>query len=66
MIDENPACPECGRTTTFGGLVLFKREEDGLRVCRALSKCPGRHVWWRWADRPDEPLEACPTPEVFR
>jgi hypothetical protein len=49
-----------------GGFVLSKREDDGRRTCRSLWKCSGRHVWWYWVDRPDEPLEACPVPELFR
>jgi hypothetical protein len=39
--------------------------KPGRRTCRALWRCTGRHVWWRWADRPEEPLEACPMPELF-
>lgn len=43
-----------------GGFVLSKWEEDARRTRRALWRCAGRHVWWGWADRPDEPLEVCP------
>jgi hypothetical protein len=50
----------------FGGFVLVERQDDGRRTCRALWRCTGRHVRWRWADRPEEPLEACPMPELFR
>lgn len=50
----------------FGGFVLCGREDDGKRVCRSVWKCAGRHTWWGWADRPDEPLEICPMPELFR
>lgn len=39
---------------------------DGLRACRSRWGCTGRHFWWRWADRQDEPLEASPVPKVFR
>ncbi|MFJ4323599.1 dehydrogenase [Streptomyces tricolor] len=66
MTDDAPACPECSQPMKFGGFLLAKREDDGRRTCRALWKCAGRHVWWRWADRPEEPLEACPMPELFR
>lgn len=48
------------------GIVLSKREDDGRRTCRTLWRCTGRHVWWRWADRPNEPLEVCPVPELLR
>jgi hypothetical protein len=57
---------------TSGGFVLVKREDDGRRTCRTLLRCTSRHVWWRWADRPEGPegpegpLEACPVPELFR
>jgi hypothetical protein len=49
-----------------GGFVLSRREDDGRRACRSLWGCASRHVWWRWADQPDEALEACPVPELFR
>jgi hypothetical protein len=49
-----------------GGFVLSKREDDGRRAGRSLWGCAGRHVWWRWTDRTDEPLEACPVPDLFR
>ncbi|MGQ4419798.1 group II intron reverse transcriptase/maturase [Streptomyces sp. SAS_269] len=41
-------------------------EDDGRRTCRALWRCTGRHVWWRWADRPEDPLETCPVAELLR
>ncbi|MFD7713079.1 dehydrogenase [Streptomyces sp. NPDC059785] len=66
MTDTGPACPECSQPMTSGGFVLAKREDDGRRICRTLLRCAGRHVWWRWADRPEEPLEGCPVPELFR
>ncbi|MFH9586839.1 dehydrogenase [Streptomyces luteogriseus] len=66
MTDEAPDCPECSEPMKAGGFVLAKREEDGRRVCRSLLGCAGGHVWWRWADRPYEPLEDCPVPELFR
>ncbi|WP_405702957.1 dehydrogenase [Streptomyces sp. NBC_00069] len=66
MTNGGAACPECSQTMNFGGFVLSKRAGDGQRVCRSLWKCAGRHVWWRWADRPDEALEACQVPELFR
>lgn len=66
MTSNAPACPECSQAMKFGGFVLCRREDDGERVCRSLWKCPARHVWWHWADRPDEALEACPIPEAFR
>lgn len=61
-----PACPECGRPMRSGGSVLSGRRDDGRRACRSLWRCAGRHLWWKWADRPGEPLEACPLPEPFR
>ncbi|KMS90568.1 MULTISPECIES: hypothetical protein [Streptomyces] len=63
---DAPTCPKCGDLMQFGGFVLVKREDDGRRACRVLWRCTGRHVWWRWGDRPEEPLEACPMPELFR
>ncbi|MEU4087714.1 dehydrogenase [Streptomyces aureus] len=66
MSDDVPDCPECGRPMRSGGLVLSGREDDGRRACRSVWKCPDRHVWWRWADRPDGPLEVCPVPQLFR
>lgn len=49
-----------------GGLVLSERKDDGRRTCRSLWRCADRHVWWSWADRPEEPLEICPVPGLFR
>jgi len=49
-----------------GGFVLSRREGDDRRTCRMLWRCADRHVWWHWADRPEEPLEVCPVPELFR
>jgi hypothetical protein len=46
----------------FDGFVLAKRKNNGRRTCRALLQ----HAWWRWADRLEEPVEACPMPELFR
>ncbi|MFI1506862.1 dehydrogenase [Streptomyces sp. NPDC020597] len=66
MTNDAPACPGCGQPMKFGGLVLSKREDDGRRTCRSLWRCAGRHVWWGWADRPEEPLEPCPVPQLFR
>lgn len=66
MSDDAPACPECGRPMRSGGLVLAQRPDDGRRTCRSLWRCAGRHVWWRWADRPEEPLVTCPFPGLFR
>ncbi|ANB08556.1 hypothetical protein SAM40697_4598 [Streptomyces ambofaciens] len=66
MTDDAPACPECSQPLKSGGLVLTKRDEDGRRTCRSLWRCAGRHTWWQWADRPAEPLEVCPVPELFR
>ncbi|MFF9023510.1 dehydrogenase [Streptomyces eurythermus] len=66
MTDEIPACPECSQPMRFGGFVLSGREDDGRRGCRTLWRCTGQHVWWRWADQPDEPLEICPFPKLFR
>ncbi|MFE5495186.1 dehydrogenase [Streptomyces virginiae] len=60
-----PTCPECAQGMKFGGFVLCRREDDGERVCRGVWKCPTPHVWWNWADRPHEALEACPMPEMF-
>ncbi|MFF3563041.1 dehydrogenase [Streptomyces sp. NPDC002574] len=66
MITDTPFCPGCSQRMKDGGLAVFKREDDGRRVCRSLWKCTHRHVWWKWADRPDEPWEACPWPQLFR
>jgi hypothetical protein len=66
MTDAAPDCPECSQPMKSGSFVLSKRENDGRRTCRSLWGCTGRHVWWRWADRPDDPLKACPVPELFR
>lgn len=54
-----PGCPERASETAYGGLVLVARE-DGRRACRSLWRCPARLHWWRWTDRPDDPLEPCP------
>ncbi|GAA5707674.1 dehydrogenase [Streptomyces avermitilis] len=59
-------CPECSQPMRSGGLVLSEREDDGRRTCRALWTCTARHVLWQWADRPDEPLQLCPVPQLFR
>ncbi|TKT06048.1 dehydrogenase [Streptomyces galbus] len=66
MSNEAPVCPECGGVMKSGGLVLCTREDDGRRTCRAVWRCGGRHVWWRWADRADSPWERCPVPGAFR
>ncbi|MFE5403193.1 hypothetical protein ACFQ9Z_17995 [Streptomyces sp. NPDC056580] len=42
------------------------REDDGRHACRTLWERAGRHVWWRWADRQDGPLEAYLVPELCR
>ncbi|MGV9353869.1 hypothetical protein [Streptomyces misionensis] len=36
------------------------------RACRSLWQCADRHTWWRRADQPEEPLQVCPVPELFR
>lgn len=51
---------------TFAGFLLSLREDDGKRACRGGWKCGAGHVWWNWADRPDEPVERCPHPQLFR
>lgn len=67
MTSAPPICPDCGKDLKFGGFVLCRREDDDQRTCRSLWKCSKKkHVWWHWADRPDEPLEACPVPHLFR
>ncbi|RDD89360.1 dehydrogenase [Streptomyces parvulus] len=70
MSSSIPACPECRQPMYSGGLILSKRQDDGRRTCRSLWRCARgvcqRHVWWRWVDRPDGPLEICPVPERFR
>ncbi|EDY56155.1 dehydrogenase [Streptomyces sviceus ATCC 29083] len=65
MTDDALACPECSRPLAAGGLVLSRRD-DGQRVCRSLWRCAAWHTWWRWTDRPEEPLEVCAAPELFR
>lgn len=67
MTSEPPICPDCGQDLKFGGFVLLRREDDDERTCRSLWKCPNKkHMWWHWADRPEEPLEVCPVPHLFR
>jgi hypothetical protein len=66
MVDDSPPCPECSQPLKPGGLVLSGRDDDGQRSCRSLWRCADRHTWWKWADRPEEPLEACPVPGLFR
>ncbi|MEI5009189.1 dehydrogenase [Streptomyces sp. PmtA] len=66
MTKDSPVCHECGLPITSGGLVLSLREDDDRRTCRMLWRCGGRHVWWGWTDRPDEPVEPCPFPGLFR
>ncbi len=66
MTSDGPTCSDCGQPMKSGGFVLSEREDDGRRICRVLWRCAGRHVWWRWADRPGEPLEVCPVPGLFR
>ncbi|CAG6392669.1 dehydrogenase [Streptomyces cocklensis] len=60
-----PRCPSCDGPVTFTALVLAHREEDGKRVCRGVWQCADRHLWWSWADRPGDPLEPCPYPDLF-
>ncbi|QUW91376.1 dehydrogenase [Streptomyces sp. V17-9] len=66
MADDAPSCPECRQPLKSGGLVLVQRDDDGRKACRSLWRCAERHNWWRWTDRPEEPLEVCPVPEAFR
>ncbi|MFG1665045.1 dehydrogenase [Streptomyces sp. Y7] len=66
MTSSSVICPECNQLMKQGGLVLSRREDDGKRGCRSLWGCTSGHVWWKWADRPGEPVEACPVPELFR
>lgn len=66
MTYEAPACPECGHPLNSGGLVSATREDDGQRICRTLWRFPQGHVWWRWMDRPTEPLQMCPFSNLFR
>ncbi|WP_240804690.1 hypothetical protein [Streptomyces sp. LRa12] len=54
MADDAQLCPECSQPLKSGGLVLSKRDDDGLRVCRSVWRCADRHTWWQWADRPEE------------
>ncbi|KOU57225.1 dehydrogenase [Streptomyces sp. MMG1533] len=61
----DPACPDCDGPLTSGGMLLARREEDSRRVCRVVLRCAGRHVWWRWSDRPEGALERCPYPQLF-
>ncbi|MFF0293779.1 dehydrogenase [Kitasatospora sp. NPDC004614] len=64
--ENRPSCPECDRPLSCGAMVLFEREDDGKRTCRGVWECDQRHVWWGWLDRPGEPLEACPYPDILR
>ncbi|MFD4142949.1 dehydrogenase [Streptomyces sp. NPDC058572] len=66
MPDAPPTCPDCEQTLKAGGFVLSGREDDGARACRMLWRCSDRHFWWKMADRPDDPLELCPHPQLFR
>ncbi|KAB2973639.1 dehydrogenase [Streptomyces sp. SS1-1] len=66
MTNHAPGCPQCRQPMKSGGLVLSEREGDGRRACRSLWRCAGGHVYWNWADRPDEPWEVCPVPGLFR
>lgn len=66
MTYDSPACPECSQTMKSGGFVLSRRRCEGRRTCQTLWRCAGGHAWWHWADCPDEPLEVCPVPELFR
>ena len=59
-----PTCPECGGPLKAGAMALCHRDEDNRRVCRMVWGCSGRHVWWKWADRPADPLELCPYPDL--
>ncbi|GLX52436.1 hypothetical protein Shyhy01_53860 [Streptomyces hygroscopicus subsp. hygroscopicus] len=65
MAEDAPACPECGQPLKRGGFVLA-RGDDGQRACRSLWQCADRHTWWRQVERPEEPLQVCPAPELFR
>ncbi len=66
MADDAQLCPECSQPLKSGGLVLSKQDDDGRRACRSLWQCIDRHTWWQWADRPEEALEVCLVPELFR
>ncbi|MGR3936473.1 dehydrogenase [Streptomyces sp. BRA346] len=66
MTHDALACPECSQPMKCGGFVLSRREGDDRQTCRMLWRCADRHVWWRWAGRPEEPLEVCPVPGLFR
>ncbi|NEC33018.1 dehydrogenase [Streptomyces rubrogriseus] len=66
IADDAQLCPECSQPLKSGGLVLAKRDDDGLRACRSVWRCADRHTWWQWADRPAEALEVCQVPELFR
>ncbi|GAA1088615.1 hypothetical protein GCM10009663_35280 [Kitasatospora arboriphila] len=63
--EKQPSCPECEQPLSMGAMALCKREDDGARVCRGVWGCGQGHVWWKWADRPADPLEVCPHPELF-
>jgi hypothetical protein len=66
MSDDAPARPQGSQPLESGGLILSWPDGDGRRTCRSLWRCAGRHTWWQWADRPEEPLEVYPAPELFR
>lgn len=63
--EAGPGCPACERPMRCGAFVLCEREDDGKRVCRTVWGCPEGHVWWLWADRPEEPPEPCPDPGLM-
>ncbi|WP_426675226.1 dehydrogenase [Streptomyces krungchingensis] len=60
-----PICPVCKGQLKAGPFLLCRREDDGRRTCRLIWGCSNQHVWWKWADRPYEPLEPCPYPDLL-
>lgn len=56
-----PVCPHCASEPKQVILELTDRADDGRRVCRQVIECPRGHGrFWRWQDRPTEPLLPVP------
>lgn len=45
MSDRSLPCPDCGRPMEWKGLVLNRRQEDDVRVCRSVWRCQDRTLW---------------------
>lgn len=63
--EPGPICPQCDGPLKAGAFALCRRGDDDRRACRAVWGCSEWHVWWKWADRPEDSLEPCPYPDLF-